>query len=380
MTESGKHKQFMDVAIECAREGEGSVCTNPLVGACLVSGDEIIARGSHRWYGDDHAEIDVLSSAESIPEDAVLYTTLEPCIFPGKTGDCVSEIIRSPVQQVVVADEDPDSGVSGRGIEALRAAGIEVIVGIGTNDYRRVNRAYHYQRTTGNPWIDLKLAMSGDGKIAVNNGNSQWITGEKSREHGHKLRSLADGVMIGANTLRNDNPRLTDRVTGSDHQPKALVITRFANNLPRESHLLTERANSTILVTRPGMNTAWRRELESRGVEILVTDTAHGWVIWRQVFPRLTQKGIGRILVEGGGVLAGNLIESNYVCETHFYYSGRLIGNGIPGIHMNQVYDRVEETPRAHLVDSRAFEEDVYVRRFTDSAVREAGLSSPFRQ
>lgn len=360
-------RDVMEQAIRAATRGLGRTGTNPLVGACLVKDNEILGTAAHLKFGGKHAEHRLLNEKVDCIEGSTLYLTLEPCIQPGKTPPCLPLIVEKGIKTVVLASVDPDPSVQGQGVQALRELGISVRESVGEREYRWLNRAYFHRQATDNPWVELKLALSADGYLATPHHHSQWITGERSRNEGHRLRSRVDAVMVGAGTLRKDDPRLTDRFTERSHQPKAVVVVRSSRGIRLNSTLLTDRAERTLMVVPPSFSDDLVNRMSDRGVTVLRADLYEGQFDWTQVLPRLSRQAIGRILVEGGSNLAGSLLDQSIVNELHLFYSGRLFGNGIPALKRKTSPRHVEEAPRGHLLTSRALEEDVYVRRLIPS-------------
>lgn len=360
-------QKYMERALRAASKGLGHTGTNPMVGACLVRDGSILAEAGHQKLGEDHAERRLMKQAPDDLEGARLYLTLEPCIAYRRTPPCLPLLVDRGLEEVVLASEDPHPSVRGTSIQALRELDIPVRVGFCGAEYRWLSRAYFYRQATSFPWIDLKLALSADGYLATANRHSQWITGQGSREAGHRLRSRADAVMVGAGTLRDDDPRLTDRVTDREDQPEAVVIARSSWGLSLDMNLFRNRPDGTILVVPPRFDSTLRTRLEERGVTFLLGDLYDDRFDWRQVLPRLARQNIGRILVEGGAGLAGNLLDRNLVRECHIFYSGKLFGNGLPALQRNRAPRRVGDAEDAALLRVDRFENDAYVHRLVES-------------
>jgi diaminohydroxyphosphoribosylaminopyrimidine deaminase/5-amino-6-(5-phosphoribosylamino)uracil reductase len=374
-------ERFMKEALELAAQAHGRTATNPLVGACLVRDGEVIGQGLHRKIGADHAEKQLQASAPDDWHGATLYLTLEPCIHHGRTPPCLPILVDQGLDEIVIASEDPGPSVNGKGLEALDRLDETVTLGVLERENCWLNRHYFHHQQTGRPYIDLKLALSADGYLATPNRHSQWITGEASREHGHRLRSRADAVMVGGGTVRTDNPTLTDRVTGREDQPKAVVVARSDRGLHPDLTLFSDRADETILVVPPSFSESSAGTLQDNGVTILAADRYNDRFDWRQVLPRLRRQGIGRILVEGGSMLAGSLLEQRLINELHLYYSGRLFGNGIPGFQFESDLLSVKESLEGTLLQVRQFDDDVYVRRlieasFEDNLLRKSDFNA----
>ena len=358
-------KRSMLKLIDRSRRAEGRVRTNPLVAAGLMKNGSWLAKDHHPRYGKKHAEARLLSSAKNLGisfQDATLYTTLEPCIHPGKTSACLDRLVEEGIERVVISVSDPHPAVNAGGIRALKNLNVDVEVGIGADAYRWVNRAYFYGVKTGYPWLDVKWAVSADGYIAPQSGESRWITGDQSRAAGHRIRSRVDAVMVGANTLRQDNPRLTDRVTDRGHQPDALIVARDPSKLPTDCELFKNRREKTLVIVPRSMETT-PTELEKMGVRFIYSTMRNNRYDWETLLPRLRKHGYGRILAEGGGLLCGSLVEAGRACEIHGFYSGRMFGKGTKSLQFTHPAKEVRQAPTARLLQAESLGEDVYVHR-----------------
>ncbi|MEE9613844.1 MAG: bifunctional diaminohydroxyphosphoribosylaminopyrimidine deaminase/5-amino-6-(5-phosphoribosylamino)uracil reductase RibD, partial [Thermodesulfobacteriota bacterium] len=221
------NEKFMRAALSLAKKGLGRTSPNPAVGAVVVKGKKIVARGYHRKAGLAHAEVEALDRAGRKSSGADLYVTLEPCCHHGRTPPCTDAIIEARIKRVFVGMKDPNPGVRGRGIKKLMAAGITVVTGMLESDCRTLNEPYTKHVTTGIPYVILKLAMSLDGRIATGGGESKWITGPEARNYVHKLRNTVDCVMVGSGTAVRDDPRLTVRFSNGRNPARAVVDTKL---------------------------------------------------------------------------------------------------------------------------------------------------------
>ena len=238
----------MWAALAEARRGLGKASPNPAVGAVLVQRGRIIATGYHRASGLPHAEIECLANApRPALRSATLYVTLEPCSTTGRTPPCTEAIVRAAVGRVVLGATDPNPRHSGRGIRALRAAGIEVTEGILAAECGRLNEAFNKWIVTGQPFVIAKCGMSLDGRLTRSPNEKRWMTSPEARRHARQLRAQVDAIVIGAETLRQDNPRLTARGTRNARQPWRVVLSR-SGKLPRAAHLFTDRFAGRTLV------------------------------------------------------------------------------------------------------------------------------------
>lgn len=297
-------EQYMMRAIELARQGEGLTRPNPPVGAVLVQDGEIISEGWHKKAGGDHAECLCLKNlkpkAQSL-RSASLYVTLEPCSTHGRTPPCTDLILEKGIGRVVVSVEDLNPKHAGRGLEILRNSGIEVVSGVCENEGRELIAPFEKFITTGVPYVTLKLASTLDGKIADRNGDSKWITGSDARERVQEMRRRADAVMVGAATVRADDPSLLPR-PAEGRAPWRVVIGK---NIPSDAKVFTDEAKDRTLV-REGLLKTVLKELAE-------------------------QHDIMHVLCEGGGQLAAGLVEEGLVDEFAFFIAPKLIGaDGLP--------------------------------------------------
>src|SRR5436309_2908852 len=225
----------MHRALELAERGRGFVEPNPLVGAVLVRDGQVVGEGWHQRYGQAHAEVNALSAAGEAARGATLYVTLEPCCHHGKTPPCTDAVLKAGVARVVVAMADPFPKVSGGGLAILRAAGVEVHVGLCEPEARELNAPYLKLLRTGRPWVHAKWAMTLDGKIATRTGDSKWISGEESRRRVHELRGRMDAILVGRGTVVADDPLLTARPAGP--RVAARVVVSASGELPERCQL-----------------------------------------------------------------------------------------------------------------------------------------------
>ena len=333
-------RQLMALALELAARGVGLVEPNPMVGAVIARGGEELSRGWHGRFGGPHAEREALSAAERAGRDvrgATLYVTLEPCCHHGKTPPCTEAIIAAGLSRVVVAMTDPDENVSGRGIEALRAAGIEVEVGVCEAEARSLLAAYVKLRTLGRPWVICKWAQTSDGYLALPPGQGRWITGESARRKVHELRGLCDGICVGINTVLADDPLLTNR-SGTGRRPVRLVLDSRLR-IPESCRLLAtaDESQPVIVATvRPARGSAAARAAALRrpGVEVLELPAAEsGRVALEALLDELGRRQWTRLLVEGGAAVLRRVVLSGLADELWAFVSpdgAPAAGGGLP--------------------------------------------------
>lgn len=327
----------MDAALSLARRGLGRVWPNPTVGCVLVARDggcqRVVGRGWTQPGGRPHAETEALKRAGDLARGATAYVTLEPCSHHGKTPPCAEALIAAGVRRVVAAIEDPDPRVSGRGLQALRAAGADVATGAGAAEAREINAGFLTRLTQGRPMVALKLATTLDGRIALASGASRWISGPEARQRAHLLRATHDAILVGAGTVAADDPQLTCRLAGlEDRSPVRIVLDRSLR-LPPAARVF-DGAAPTWLVHGPGVDTARADGLRKKGIELLEIATgADGKLDLPMLVAKLGGRGLTRLLVESGGKLAAALLHAGLADRLYWFRAGAIIGgDGRPAI------------------------------------------------
>lgn len=339
----------MALALMLGRRGMGRVWPNPAVGCVIVKNAGIIGRGATADSGRPHAEAVALAQAGSAARGATAYVTLEPCAHHGQTPPCATALIAAGVARVVIATGDPDARVAGRGIAMLRAAGITVDTGVCETEARADHAGFLSRVTLGRPMVTLKLACSLDGRIATATGESQWITGPQSRRAVHAMRARHDAVMVGAGTVRADNPTLTVRELGVTHQPVRVVVSRRLD-LPQDSALArTAQAVPLWLCHGADADPATVAKWQALGARSLPCAVEGRQVAIDAVLAALGKAGLTRVLCEGGGALAASLLGAGLVDELAVFSAGLVIGaEGTPALAAMGL-DRLGQAPRFRL-------------------------------
>jgi diaminohydroxyphosphoribosylaminopyrimidine deaminase/5-amino-6-(5-phosphoribosylamino)uracil reductase len=316
---------FMRRAIELARRGEGHVEPNPMVGCVLVRGERIVGEGWHQRYGGPHAEIEALRAAGEAARGATAYVSLEPCCHHGKTPPCTAALIAAGVERAVVAVLDPFPAVSGGGVSALAQAGIATMVGCCEKEARRLLAPYLKRVTTGRPWVIGKWAMSLDGKIATFIGDSKWITSESSRGLVHALRGRVDGILVGRRTAERDDPLLTARPPGPRTAVRIILDSRAS--LATTSRLVQtiDKAPVLVAVSEEAPQDACD-QLGEAGVDVVRCpgSTFGERLTW--LLQELGRRRMTNVLVEGGGVVLGTLLDLREIDEVHAFIAPKLVG------------------------------------------------------
>jgi diaminohydroxyphosphoribosylaminopyrimidine deaminase/5-amino-6-(5-phosphoribosylamino)uracil reductase len=320
---------FLRRAVELAEQGRGRVSPNPLVGAVLVKDGEVVGEGWHAEYGGPHAEREAIAAAgDADLRGATMYVSLEPCCHHGKTPPCTDAIAEAGIGRVVVASDDPTEKASGRGLGILRDEGVEVEMADGEIPARArlLNQPFRKHARTGRPWVLFKSAMTLDGKVATESGDSQWISGESSRTRAHWWRSECDGVAVGIGTALHDDPQLTARVEGVHRQPRRIVFDSDAR-LPVSSQLVraAHEVPLTVAVGRAAQRTA-TEALESAGAEVIVATGENEPARVRSALDQLGAAGVTSILLEGGPHLAGAFLDAGEIDEIRLFLAPLVLG------------------------------------------------------
>ncbi|MGQ4646016.1 bifunctional diaminohydroxyphosphoribosylaminopyrimidine deaminase/5-amino-6-(5-phosphoribosylamino)uracil reductase RibD [Lyngbya aestuarii] len=311
---------MMQRCIQLARCAMGLTSPNPLVGAVIVRNGEIVGEGFHPAAGQSHAEVFALREAGEKARGGTIYVNLEPCNHYGRTPPCSEALIAAGVTKVVIGMVDPDPRVSGNGIEELRKAGIEVVVGVEEAACLQLNEAFIHRTLYQRPWGILKYAMTLDGKIAASSGHSQWITGKEARTYVHQLRAACDAVIIGGNTVRQDNPYLTSHNPDS-RNPLRVVMSRNLD-LPVEANLWRTTEAPTLVFTQAGANLDLQQQLIDKGVEVVELTP----LTPLQVMTHLYDRQLSSILWECGGFLGARAIADGAVQKVLAFVAPKIIG------------------------------------------------------
>lgn len=315
---------FMARALQLARKGLFTTTPNPRVGCVLVRDGTVVGEGWHARAGEAHAEIHALAAAGQQARGATAYVTLEPCSHHGRTPPCADALIESGVARVVAAMRDPNPQVGGNGLEKLRAAGIAFENGLMEAEARELNIGFVSRMERGRPWVRLKLAASLDGKTALNNGKSQWITGPEARRDGHAFRARACAILTGAGTVRDDDPRLTVRDVDTDRQPLRVVVDSHLET-PSSARIL-EGGNT--LVAAASEDAAKTAALRAAGAEVVALPNPQGKVDLPRLLQALARRGVNELHVEAGHKLNGSLLREGLVDELLLYFAPTLLGSG----------------------------------------------------
>ncbi|MFA6078868.1 MAG: bifunctional diaminohydroxyphosphoribosylaminopyrimidine deaminase/5-amino-6-(5-phosphoribosylamino)uracil reductase RibD [Candidatus Omnitrophota bacterium] len=353
-------QEYMHIAIKLAKKAEGRTSPNPIVGALVVNGSQIVGRGYHKKAGLAHAEVNALKEAGRQARNATLYVTLEPCDHFGRTPPCTDAIVNSRIRRVVIGMTDPNPLNNGRGIKRLAAHGISVVSGVLEKEARSINEPYIKFITRKLPYVTVKAAESIDGKIATRLGDSKWITSDDSRRYVHELRSRVDAVMVGVNTVLRDDPLLTSRIRGAK-QPLRIVVDSHLKT-PLNAKLFANIRRSPLLIVAIERSPRIKK-YESKGAEILIVKEKRGKVDLARLMKSLAVRGISHILVEGGGELNAAMIDSGLADKVLFFIAPMIIGG-------KDAITAVEGRGAAHISEALALK-NVKVKRFSEDILIE---------
>lgn len=327
-------EDYLRLALRLAGRGYGQTSPNPMVGAVLVKKGAVIGRGWHHRAGEPHAEIEALRDAHrrgNKPAGATLYVTLEPCCTHGRTPPCTSAIIDAGLRRVVVGAIDPNPAHQGQGLRLLQAAGLTITHGVLAEAATRLNEAFNHWIERRTPFVILKAAMTLDGKIATAAGESKWITGEKARAAGMKLRAGADAIVVGVNTILQDDPSLTVRTTGKDSRPapkhklRRFILDSLART-PLTSRVASdEHAELTTVVVTENAPVRRVKALAKR-VSVWTIPARHGRVDLPRLMDAMGRDQITSVLVEGGGEVNAAFLRDKLARRVAFFYAPKIIG------------------------------------------------------
>ncbi|MBT6047878.1 MAG: bifunctional diaminohydroxyphosphoribosylaminopyrimidine deaminase/5-amino-6-(5-phosphoribosylamino)uracil reductase RibD [Candidatus Scalindua sp.] len=325
-------KYYMGIAIRLARKGIGKTSPNPMVGAVIVANGKIVGRGYHKRCGDHHAEINAINNVKKNIKGSTFYITLEPCSHYGRTPPCVDALIQANPERVVVGSLDPNPEVNGKGVRILRSKDIKVDVGVLESECRQLNESYFKFIKTGMPYITVKYAQTLDGRIATKSGDSQWISSEASRKYVHRLRSVNDGIMVGAGTVAADNPQLTVRHVKGKNPIRIIVDSKLRISI-KSSVLTDANTHLTLIAVTSGASDVKISSVKKRGAEVLVVKKIRNdRVNLKDLLIKLGKREIISVLVEGGSEIITSLLKANLVDKMIIPIAPKIIGKGLDAI------------------------------------------------
>jgi diaminohydroxyphosphoribosylaminopyrimidine deaminase/5-amino-6-(5-phosphoribosylamino)uracil reductase len=373
MSEADQH--WMRRALELAARARGRTSPNPMVGAVLVKDGQLIGEGFHAYAGSDHAEVAALRDAGSAAAGATLYVSLEPCCHYGRTPPCVEQILQAGIRRVVAACEDSNPAASGKGIAALRAAGLSVDVGVLADEAERLNEAFFTHVRTGRPFVTLKVAASLDGKIATRTGESRWITGESARRRVHQLRNEMDAVLVGIGTVLRDDPLLTTRLAIADQRDPVRVIVDNLARLPLRAKVVNRASTAPTILAVSQMAPRTKLEaLEREGVQVIVVESSPRRVSLERLMEALGKRGILSVMIEGGAEINASALREGIVDKVLVFLAPTLIGGkSTPTAVGGDGIESLTQAVRLRDVRLERFDGDILVEGYIQKAAGERG-------
>lgn len=318
-------EKYMRLAMQLAGNAIGRTSPNPLVGAVIVKDNRVVGCGWHRKSGTPHAEVHALNQAGELAQGADVYVTLEPCAHYGKTPPCSKALVEAKVKNVYGGLLDVNPKVAGKGFKILEDAGIHVEYGFLQDELRKQNEVFFKWIEHKKPFIVLKAAMTLDGKIATATGQSKWITNETSRAYGYKLRDIHDGIMVGINTVIEDNPMLTARVDGGKNPIRIVVDSSLKIDI--NANVVQDKSAKTIVATTDKADKDKILKLQAQDVDVIVVDKdENDKVDIEKLLDILGQQNICSILVEGGATLSGSFVAKKLVDKVYFFIAPKIVG------------------------------------------------------
>jgi diaminohydroxyphosphoribosylaminopyrimidine deaminase/5-amino-6-(5-phosphoribosylamino)uracil reductase len=348
-------------ALELAARGQGFVEPNPMVGCVIVQGDQVVGEGWHERFGGPHAEIKAIRAAGEQASGATMYVTLEPCCHHGKTPPCGRAVIEAGLKRVVIAQRDPHAKVDGGGLKELREASLNVELGTLEQEAKRLTAPYLKLIEKGQPWVIAKWAMSLDGKIATNRGDSKWISNEQSRAIVHQLRGRVDAVVVGRGTVEADDPLLTARPPGARTAIRVVLDSNASISLDSQ---LVQTAREVPLLISAGSDAPAEKvsRLNELGCEVIQHSSKNEFFQLGHILSELGNRQLTNILVEGGATLLGTFVFARHVDEVHVFIAPRIIGgehapSAVKGVGFERIMDSLQlEDPQVDQLGG-----DIYV-------------------
>jgi diaminohydroxyphosphoribosylaminopyrimidine deaminase / 5-amino-6-(5-phosphoribosylamino)uracil reductase len=361
-----EHDRYMRRAIELARRGKGMTSPNPAVGAVIVQNGGVAGEGWHEYAGGAHAEVNAIKAAGRAAYGSAMYVTLEPCNTYGKTPPCTQALVEAGVNKVVIGALDPNPSVSGRGVTALRAAGVEVEDGPFKEEITIMNEGYNKHVTSGLPFVTMKTAMSLDGKIATRTGSSRWITSEPARELVHAMRGESDAVMTGIGTVISDNPRLDVRLDNFKGTQPIRIIIDGQGKIPEDALVVSSAKDTlTIVATTDVISLDKSQSLSDAGVEVFMVPRVNGRIDLRKLLRELGTRGLCSIMLEAGAALATAFISEGLVDKYVIFIAPKLIGGDTaPSLMGGPGIDDINQAIKLKFAEYKQVGEDLYVEAY----------------
>lgn len=360
MKPSSSDLHYMRYALSLARRGLGRTAPNPSVGCVIVKNGRVIGAGRTADGGRPHAEPQALAMAGERARGATAYVTLEPCSHHGKTPPCAQSLIDAGIKRVVIACIDSFKDVDGKGVAMLQAAGIEVLTGVMEKEALALNAGFILSQTQNRPFVTIKTAISADGKVALEDGRSKWITSEHARHKAHQLRAQHDAILCGIGTVNHDDPLLTARVNGLVHKAVRIVVDS-ALTIPVASKLVQSSVNEPLWIAYASSEPAHETALQNAGARLLKVKSMD----LQTILARLSEEGVRRLLVEGGPTLHSSFIRDGLYDEIAIFRAHKIIGRGLDAFSAFSL-ESLDDAPLLSLKESVRLGDDrldIYERK-----------------
>ncbi|MCP3951614.1 MAG: bifunctional diaminohydroxyphosphoribosylaminopyrimidine deaminase/5-amino-6-(5-phosphoribosylamino)uracil reductase RibD [Desulfobacterales bacterium] len=364
------HQYYMRRALELAREGRGFTSPNPMVGAVVAKDGRIVGEGYHPAAGRPHAEVNALDNAGEEARNATLYVTLEPCNHTGRTPPCTERILRSGVKRVVTAMADPNPRVAGGGNAFLQAQGLAVQSGVCEKEALRLNEAFVKYICTGKPFVTVKCAATLDGRIATRTGDARWVTGSAARLHVHRLRHAVDGILVGINTVKADDPSLTTRLPADiqpdPRDPVRIILDTHLSISKNAGILRLDSEAVTLIICADIVPARTRAKIEHPGVKVVPVEAGEdGRIHLASLMARLGSENITSLLIEGGSRVIASAFAAGIVDKAMFFYAPKILGgdDGVP-ICQGPSCDSMADCITLADVQTRCFDDDLLVEGY----------------
>lgn len=348
--------QYMSLALQLAAKGLYTTSPNPRVGCVLVKDNQVVGQGAHLKAGEAHAEVLALQQAGEQAQDATAYVTLEPCSHHGRTPPCAEALLQAGISKVIVAMQDPNPLVAGRGLQLLADNGVDVADGLMQAQAEQLNLGFIKRMSQQKPYVRVKIASTLDGKTALANGESQWITGEDARQDVQRWRAQSCAMLTGVGTVLADNPRLNVRIASS-RQPM-IVIVDSKLQTPLEAKVLGSKNVWIAYAIDPNQQAA---PLKQAGANLIQLPNADGSVDLPALLAHLASLEINEVLVEAGATLAGALLDAQCVDELILYYAPKLMGNDARGMLATQALTSMSAVMDLHIADLKTIGKDIRI-------------------
>jgi len=356
----------MKIALDLAKKGEGFTSPNPMVGAVIVKEGKVVGTGFHKALGEAHAEVVAIDEAGDSAKGATLYVTLEPCNHTGITPPCTGKIVDANINRVIVAMKDPNPDVKGGGIDYLKQHGIDIVLGVCKDKAKKLNEAFIKYIGTKRPFVIIKCAATLDGRIATKTGDSRWVSGKESRAFVHRLRHAVDAIMIGINTVKQDDPSLTTRLNDlKGHDPFRIILDTHLAISENAKVLRLNSASDTIIVTGNSISEKKKTQIENKRIRIIKSPVKDGLIDLDSLMDRLGDFNITSVLIEGGSRVIAKALDEKIVDKIIFFYAPKIMGgdDGVP-VCKGQGPDLMKDCIPVKDINVRRFGDDVMIEGY----------------